>query len=263
MIKLVAIDLDGTLLNSEKEISDVNYEMIKACQDKGIKIVIASGRIYPTIIPYIKTLGLEKEMHVGHGGGTIFNQNGIIASLGIYQRNTFEYLVDEIRKRKLDYFCLSGENVYYENGDDKVEAFYCQDIYKPILNKVNDIKVAEQVFKFVFIHNNSDQIESIKNVYHESSHSYYAAKHIVELSKKSLNKFSAITQIAEAYSISPDEILSIGDNENDIEMLSKSGIGIAMKNASPLTKRAANFVSKETNNEDGVAQILENYVLNN
>lgn len=260
-IRLIAIDLDNTLLNSDKKITKENIKAIKRAMDLGIKVTISTGRMFRSALPFAQELSLKLPIVVYNGAlvkEIITNKLIYKCSLnkeiaievmkfafdrGIYAQT---YIDDTllIRKRKSvsDYYAKIANVKYNEIGDeifkikkDPHEVF--------LLTETEDIEFNKKV------------IEDLKEKFGNTIHVTFSAAGFIEIMNPNINKWRAIKILAKRYGIKEDEIMCIGDGNNDYEMIEKSKYGVAMANASKEIKDVATFIT-ESNENSGVALII-------
>lgn len=264
-IKLIAIDLDSTLLNSNKIISKENVKAIKKAMDLGIKVTISTGRMFCSALPYAKELSLELPIVV-YNGALVKNitSNKIIYQCFLAKETAIEvmkfafergiyfqtYIDDKllIRKREdiSDYYAKIANVKYSEVGDDLFNLK--KDPHEVlILTETEDEK-----FNKLFI-------EDLKQKFGNSIHVTFSAKGFIEVMNPSTNKWEAIKYLAQCNEIEENEIMCIGDGDNDYEMIEKSKYGVAMANAHEKVKEVATFIT-ESNDNSGVALIINRII---
>ncbi len=277
MYKLVAIDLDGTLLNSYGEVSEENRMMIKKASEQGIYIVLASGRTISSVQNLAIELGADKYIISGNGAvvfdiqkkeiiyNRFLNKKQVLEIAEICEANSIFYNVyseDEIITKSLNYNVLfyHKENAK-KNESKRTNINIVPDIRKYIenSNKENFLKITvceENKVVFNSIIRKIKQIQGldildtaymsrkkIKNGTNDVSISYF----YTEITNENVNKWSAIEFLIEKLGIKPEEVMAIGDNINDREMIEKSGLGIIMKNSSPLMKVISDVIVSDNN----------------
>ena len=285
MYKLVAIDLDGTLLNSYGEVSEENRNTIRKFSEKGAYIVLASGRT----ISSVKNLAveLEADKYIISGNGAVvydvqkdeiiynrfLTKKQVLDIAEICEANSIFYNVyseEEIITKSLNYNVL----FYHKENAKKNEAKrtninIVQDIKKYVEESNNDnylkITVCEEN-KVVFnsIIRKIKQIEGldildtaymsrkvIKNGTNDVPISYF----YTEITNENVNKWSAIEFLIQRLGIQPEEVMAIGDNINDKEMVVNAGLGVIMRNSSPLMKIYSDVIVAD-NNSSGVAEAM-------
>lgn len=266
MYKLIAMDLDGTLLNDDKKISNENLKTINTAINKGYEVVIATGRRYWSA----KDLTKEIESHV-----TILANNGNIVKNSINDESIitkylnikdFRNVVEDGKKRGLEPIIHLDE---YHEGidiaieyDEDYEGYYTyfkgSTRYKKIDSYLDiEDKVLAVVYPGKTVELNdfySEIIEKYPGVYNAHvMENMVSAEAFLEIMNPEGTKWQSLIEYAETIDIKPEEIISIGDNNNDASMVRGAGLGIAMNNASESLKEIADVVSTKNNNESGVA----------
>lgn len=262
-IKLIALDMDNTLLNGQKKLSSRNEAILKKLRKQGIYIVLTTGRPFAGIRPFVKQLDLV------NAGDYSVNFNGAVVYENQSEEIVFEkYLtLDQIKSMKLfadkmqvPMDCITGSCVYsvidnkkstYENYVGKLNTFY-------------DVTFAqlpenEKYYKFV-IEEAVEKIEEIEELLPEFEDMTVlkSRRDLLEFAPKGINKTVGLSHLLEKLNLTWDNVMAFGDEENDLEMIQSAQMGIAMGNAVELIKNAANDVTS-SNIDDGVAKYLEKY----
>ena len=268
MIKLVTIDLDGTLLANNKSIPESNIKAIKEAKKKGCKIVIATGRPYDGVKKILSDLGLKSinDYVILYNGAKIINVK------------TKEVIYSSTIKGS-DCKLLLKESY---NLATYIHAFYSTE--KLIANKFNaysDIEAAINKTKLTIkdfnkIDDNDDFIKCM--LVAQGQNIDYAIKHInpyfkenysmvrssiifLEFLKKGTDKGMALIALKSYLGLKDDETMAIGDAGNDLGMIKNAHIGVAVKNAFPEVLNAASYITKRNNNEGAVAEAINKFVL--
>lgn len=290
MYKLVAIDLDGTLLNSYGEVSEATREALKKAKEKGIEIVLASGRPISSTESLAIELGVDNYLISGNGSAVLdiknqkviydrfLSREQVLKIAKICEQNSFFYNVyteDEVIASSLNYNVL----FYHKENLKKIEEKrthinVVQNIEKYIIesgkNKFLKITVCdESQFIFNSIMKRLKLIEDIDVL----ETAYMSRKRIksgtedvdiqyfyTEVTNKNVNKWSAIEFLLEKLNINKNEVLAIGDNMNDIEMIQNSGLGVVMGNSNPKMKEIADEIVSD-NNSEGVLEAFNKFIL--
>ena len=291
MYKLVAIDLDGTMLNKYGIITQNTKDVIKKVQEKGIEVVIASGRTINSVKNFSKEINSQNYFISGNGAITydikkdeilfenVLTKNKVLQVIKICDENSIFYSVyteNRIITKNLNYNTLYyyKENLnkeekekthinivqdiysYIENRDEKIlKIMICdsnQTVFKAIVKKLGEIKDIE----ILDVSHMSRKL--IKQGTEEIALEYF----YTEITSKDVDKWNAIERLIGLLGIKNEEVITIGDNANDIKMIKNAGIGIAMGESAPYIKEQANIVA-ESNDNDGVAEILKKVFLDN
>ena len=265
-IKAIAIDLDGTLTNSKKELTQRNKTAIRKAIDSGIKIILASGR------PLLGIDDLAKKLDLYELGGYIMAYNGGQIIDCKSRQPIFEKLlplkhyakIHSIAKKfELDALTYDDEGVLAENDTEPYvikEAYNNSIPIKKVANLVN--AVGSEVVKFMVV-GEPEKISRALNTFIKEFENevnvFLSEPYFMELTAPGIHKAAGLKVISVHLGFSKEEICSIGDGLNDIPMLEYSGYAVAMGNAYPEVKAIANFITK-SNDEDGVAEFIESLV---
>ena len=270
MYKLVAIDLDGTLVTDDKKLTKKTIETIKEASEKGVKIMISSGRSFYRLEKFVDELGLRKEDQctICFNGGMIVDN---ISKEILYSKNLEEEEVKELiqlgRSLKLPIMIYGKDTHYVEKVPEVVQENKknLKGMHLKVVNfdELNFNEKQNHIYKVCFIDKPETIVEKRKEISKEMMQKYEITSSVpeyLEIVKKGIKKSEAIKFVMEKYAIKQDEVMAIGDGENDVEMLSFAGLGIAMENAREYVKEFANDVTT-SNNHDGVANAIEKYIL--
>lgn len=266
-VKLIAIDLDGTLLNDKKEISLRTLDALKKASKKGVYVVLASGRPIKGMINLIKTLELDNSVNYAISfNGAAINRNDTLEAIYNCSLKIDEVLkIEEFAKNNNvhSHAFINGECVLEEEGEysnlestiNKLDLIY---------KKYSEFSQSDVVNKYMF----ADEPQKLKEIYpllpKELFAKYtivFSAPFFLEFLNKETNKGKALKYLCEYLNISPNEVMAIGDEENDLSMLEYAGYKIAMGNANPKLKEIATYITN-SNNDDGVGKVVEMFVLN-
>lgn len=270
--KLVCIDLDGTLLTDEKTITKENIETIRKASSLGINICIATGRIYKFVDHIKETLG-NKIKVIASNGGIILKEDEVLSFRTLSYEEilrlknlTKDYNVDIYLNTENEIISeKSIPNTYsYKAINNGLEDRYKVNIVEnyPFENLKYDKK--HKIVKAICI--NKDDLNEVKKVRQllEATNEFEissAEHHYCEINSKGVSKGKAVEELAKSLKIDIKEVMCIGDGGNDIEMLKRAGISIAMKNGMEDVKSLANYIT-EDNNNSGVAKAIEKFILN-
>ncbi|MBU3091696.1 sugar-phosphatase [Clostridium sp. CF011] len=267
MYKLIALDMDGTLLNDKKQISQVNFDAIQQAKKNGIKVVLASGRPLVGFKRYLEELNLisEDNYAVAFNGALVQNTEGnrTIAKTTLTIED-YKYLYELSKELKVNIHALT-ENTVISPKDTKYTRNEAE--MNHISNEViavEDVGEGTTIVKVMFVDEPDIIDEVMQRIPEEVSDKYTivrSAPFYLEFLHKSVNKGTGVAALAKELNIKQEEVICIGDAGNDIHMIKYAGLGVAMGNAFPEVKRAANFITK-TNEQDGVAHIINKFILN-
>lgn len=271
-VNLIALDLDDTLLNDGRAISDRNTEILRRCAQRGIYVVLCSGRAEDGIKPFVSRLNiaaLESGKYViAINGCSIFDMH---RRLQIYKKTVSPEILLQAhkiaRQEGFETEVYSEGKVFYSRetewtlrdvrmcGLDGEEA--C-DFEKFLTDSRNSF------FKML-IPGEPEKIQQlqkkIKAALGEKAVVFTSKPYFLEILPPNCGKGEAIEWLASFLGIDKKTTMAFGDSMNDESMIEKCGYGVAMANGNPYIKKIADFVTDKTNNEDGVADFIEKYVL--
>lgn len=288
MYKLIAIDLDGTLLNSYGEVSQENRKAIKYAIDKGVKVVLASGRDPQTMKRISLELGIDDYLIAGNGASVYDIKS---------EKNIYEKFIKKEKALKIIKMCKENSiffSLYTDKGiiteslNYNVKVFNSENKNRP-LEKQTNIELVQDVYEYtknnkmnilkIIICDNSKIIfnniiqklkringievldiehmskKSIKIGTEEIEIEYY----YTEISSKNVDKWEAIDFLINEFNINRREVICIGDNLNDKKMVENAGIGISMKNSALASMKIGDFIT-EDNNSNGVEKAIYKYI---
>ncbi|WP_152655962.1 Cof-type HAD-IIB family hydrolase [Oceanobacillus sp. CFH 90083] len=241
MIKLVAVDMDGTLLDTNKQISSANKDAIQACIDQGIKIVLSTGRPFSHVKPYVNELNLNN-FFVTANGGQILNAKEEVISQHYLSADHLSKLVDLCEANKLSYWALTAREFF----TNQFPANYMDKSWLKFGIRLETAEEAEILRKYL----------KETNLYEVSN----TLPTNIELNPVGINKATGIEFVCKQMGIDMNEVMAIGDALNDAKLIKKAKLGIAMGNAQQYVKEIADFITKDNNN-DGVACALNKFIL--
>ncbi|TBN04668.1 HAD family hydrolase [Hyunsoonleella flava] len=255
-VKLVVTDMDGTLLNAQHEVSPLFFKLFKKLKKHNIIFVAASGRPYYGMVDKLGAIK-DNVLIVAENGGLAIQNDNVLLSNPIKEKNLnrFITIISDI-KNTHPVFC-TRHRAYVMNKSEKLLGLLSEYYHNyKVISDPHNIK--EEVYKIALFHEESS--EKFVYPYVKQLESEFKVKlsatHWVDISENIANKGTAIKQIQQKYSISPEETLAFGDYNNDLEMLENAYFSFAMENAHPSIKSAARFETK-SNNDLGVEIILQ------
>ncbi|MGB3368521.1 MAG: Cof-type HAD-IIB family hydrolase [Acidaminobacteraceae bacterium] len=268
--KMIYSDLDGTLLNSKKEISNDNKEIITKLGDVGIIFGIATGRIYPAAKIYAKELNLNSPIICCNGALVVDPRNDHAVISNAINNSKVKEIVNIIKKYDVYFHFYTIDTIYAERSEYIIEYFKElskgkaeDEKVKTVINSsVTDLITEDmQIFKVgVFVDDSkksNEMIEELQQI--EDISAYKSLGHIFDIVAEGVDKGRALEQLGELLNVKREEIMVFGDNENDINMIKYAGMGIAMENSKDDVKAVSNYIAK-TNDEDGVFYGVKNFI---
>jgi len=268
-IELIAIDMDGTLLNPQHEITPAVKQALTAAIKKGVHVVLATGRPLIGIKRYLEELDLQKEGFycISNNGALIHNaKDGSIFAETTLNFADYLYFEGLARKLGVGFHALSHSELYTANKDISPYSVH-ESFTTGIPLRYRSVEQMDPTLRFpkVMMIDNPELLDvAISQIPHEAKERYTIMKsspYFLEILDKTVNKGTGVQKLAEKLGIPRENIMTLGDQENDIAMLEYAGLGVAMDNALDSVKAVSQFVTK-SNTEDGVAYAVEKFVLN-
>lgn len=272
MIKLVVSDMDGTLLNKDGKISPANEKAIQSIRAMGVPFVLCTGRIYSAVKPYAEYLKLKAPV-IGCNGAIIKSpESGEILYINEMKPEVVNKVVDIFRKYDHYFHFYDEDTVYAEKrgplfdyiekmsqklGGTGIKTEIVDDVKTLIGSSVQVLKMGFNMIDEDVSPKIVEEVRTIKGLTVVQS-----APTLMDIMNEDVSKGKAIEALASIFNISTDEIMAMGDNDNDVEMIRTAGVGVAMGNARDAVKAVADDIAVH-HEEDGVAWALEKYVLSN
>lgn len=289
MYKLIAIDIDGTLLNSEGKLTKRTKDTIKRVTSKNVKVVLTSGRVTKSVADIAKLVNADRYMICDNGASIYDIENNKTIWSKEIPKETVINLVRTCLENNIYYMVFTDKEIVVKDLRHMALAFYmqrhnCNDEATGITQiKYAGIDYIEKIDKpirrIVVCDQDRTIYESIVNKLKKIPDvDLLSAPHVTnkiikdgvkttvltysyaEILPKDANKWIAIKELIKNVGIKEDEVMAIGDNFNDVSMIQNAGLGVAMNNGALVAKEVARVVAP-SNDENGVAIILERYIL--
>ena len=291
MYKLIAVDLDGTLLNSYGEVTEYSKKIIKKIIENGIKFIIASGRPIDSIKTIANEIGSNEYFIAGNGSliydikkNTIIYEKylsklKVLEIIKICEKNSISYnvytdktiLATSLKYNVLYYY---KENLKKEE-DKKTNIHIVDDMYEYVKNLEEDkflkITICDEnksvfnsIMKTIKNINGIDILDvshMSRKVISQGTEQVPIEYYYTEISLSNVDKWTAIEYLIEQLGIKKEEVIAIGDNMNDKKMIENAGLGVVMEESTPAVTELADDIA-QNNNRDGVVKILQKYYKN-
>ncbi|MBQ0056729.1 MAG: HAD family phosphatase [Bacteroidales bacterium] len=266
-IKLIALDLDGTLTNSQKVITPRTRQALMKAQEQGVILVLASGR------PTLGIQALADELLIGEHGGYVLAFNGGKMTKWSDRSVVFEQILDENLVPELyeaatshDFPILTyqglgiassvidDEYVEHEAFINKLPVELYDDFLNQIVYPINKCLIVGVPERLALLEKElAKQMEGRMNIYRSSAF-------FLECVPMGIDKAASLQRLIDMLGIKREEVMACGDGYNDLSMIEFAGLGVAMENAAPEVKEKADYVTL-SNEEDGVGVAVEKFVL--
>ena len=265
-------DLDGTLLDNNGIVSDENKAAIKYAVDNGKNVILCSGRNWRSLKYYEKMLGLDRQgfFGVAYNGGAIY-VNKEDSKEFLYRKMldkyiAFDLLIDLKQRLESDMHILVYANEDRLIAEENVLSTEVYARYRKLnICFVGDFLKIQTDFGKVLLNGPFEKLEKIRidmiPKYKGRANIFFSAHELLELGPVGVNKGNAIKFLSEYMNIPLDEIIAIGDEANDIEMLKTAGLGLAVANATEPAKQVADIIMEESNAQSAVSVAIYKYLI--
>jgi Cof subfamily protein (haloacid dehalogenase superfamily) len=263
-IKLLLLDLDDTLLNSKGELSDKIIKTVHRVRDKGIIVAIASGRMHVSLLPYIELLNTH---------GPVISYNGALIKDSTTNKtiscNPIPLsLAKEVLKfaKHNEVYCqyYDTDNYYFDKHSDLSNKYASSTGVRGI--DVGDnlhTKIVQAPPKILIINKDENTDELLKKAQNRFGKELEVTRSkpmYIEIMSYNTNKGAALKSMCEYFDIPLSETMAIGDGQNDIQMIKKAGVGVAVATGNELLKKEADVIC-DGPDDNGPARIIEEYLL--
>lgn len=283
MIKLIASDMDGTLLNNNHKIPKENVELIKFAKKHGIEFVVATGRAYYEALPALEAENISCDV-ISFNGGIIYDKTGKIINITPMELKDLYYTIKILKSLDISYQLYTKNTIYTNsietditayidliraNGEEPNEKHLREEAKNRL--KLGHITEVENIELYINQENNpaikvigiSNDISKLKNATELLSGNTNisvtsSGANNIEIMDKKATKGEALKIVCDIHNISLENTVAIGDNLNDQAMLEIVKYSIAMKNGNKLLKDHAKYITDKTNTEGGVADSVMN-----
>lgn len=290
MYKMIAIDLDGTMLNSYGEVTENTKRVIKQTIQKGTDVIIASGRSIDSIKSIAEEIGSSKYMIAGNGAVVYDIKNNEILYEKYIPKSKAMDIIKICEQNSIYYNIYTNKSIIANSLRYNVLYYYKENLKKEDSKKthitlVDDVQKYieemnnEKIMKIFICDNTKSVFNSIVKKFTEmqdldildvSHMSRKVIKHgtidipieyyYTEISIKDVDKWYAIEFLIDKLGIKKEEVMTIGDNMNDKKMIKEAGLGVIMKGSTPVVTEIADFITDD-NNSEGVAKAIEKFVV--
>ncbi|MFB0847488.1 Cof-type HAD-IIB family hydrolase [Paenibacillus oleatilyticus] len=261
--RIIALDVDGTLLNDDYEVTDKTVEALRTAHEAGARIVLCTGRGPANAIPVLERLGLTGVLITHNGAATVETPGPKLLHQFGFEVQTIAELIRYCREQKVHFDVNTALDMYVEKVGEREAAMYEKYMVSP--ERVEDVLSMTVPLVKLTMFGSEEEMDAVERDLARVSlppsvHALRSGVHFVDVMSKEVSKGRALQALAAQWEIAPEQIVAVGNYYNDIDMIRFAGLGIAMDNSPDAVKEAADAVTL-SNNDDGVYEALRRYVL--
>ncbi|CAH0122533.1 MULTISPECIES: Cof-type HAD-IIB family hydrolase [unclassified Paenibacillus] len=263
MYRMIAIDIDDTLLNDDMIITDETKQAIRDAIDNGIVVTLATGRMYPSAVQIARQLDLNVPL-ITYQGAKIKN---LLDQKTVYERFVPQPIVQAVfdyARRQGLHLQVYHDDILYSREDHEFVRTYSDTLLVPYTVAPNFDGLADKPLNKLLIADRPDKVdcicEELMSMFGQAAYITKSKPEYVEVLHVEATKGHALEYLASHYEIPMAQVIAIGDSWNDHEMIERAGLGVAMGNAIPSLQRLADYVTL-TNNLNGVAHVIRKFML--
>ena len=262
MIKLIALDLDGTLIAHQHKISDNNRKAIKKCIDKGVMVSIHTGRCAASAMETIKDLDL-KGYHSASSGAALINENMQLCHTKKMPQELVREFFLVCRELKIPFLGMTDDSLIKYEMQKQYLNYIIDSIsfYRNVPDMTVDDIIKNTLQITIYLDEEDPKNIHLKDRFGQTLKFRRSGKIFLNIIDNSAGKLTGLKQVMELAGLKRDELMAVGDTEIDLGIINFAGTGVAMGNSPEAVKKAADFIST-TCEEDGVAHAIEKFILN-
>ncbi|WP_333861325.1 Cof-type HAD-IIB family hydrolase [Clostridium sp.] len=271
--KIIAVDMDGTLLDDEKQISEYNKDMIHKAMELGVKFVICSGRP-PMALKFYSEIVFPGEPVICCNGGVIVGENKrVIKSIPLNKYSLLK-VIDILREEKDTYYHFYDDfGLYSEQFRYTTKKFYDinNNLSEKFKMKITIVKNSKtfikhcrcNITKVVVIDEDVEYLERLRNKIAKvpGIATTKSDLHNIEIVRRGVSKGNALEFLGNYYNIPMERCIAVGNDENDKSMIKTAGVGVAVFNSREILKKSADYITETDNNSGAVGEVIKKFIL--
>lgn len=265
--KLLVTDIDDTLLTTDKRITDRVRAALSAAQDAGVTLAIASGRLPVGVRPFVEALHIPERggYYLAFNGGLILNANGTIVHADILDRKYLDGVYNALRPYDITVLVHQHDKIFTDNNQNSYAYTEPEALHQP-LHLVDDLLTyVDWDLHKILIAGEPELLRKVEPIlkaqFGDELDIFLSAPWFLDVMPKGVTKGAGIRYIAEQLDIPIEAVIACGDSYNDLSMIEEAGLGVAMANAEEALKAAADYVTERDCNHDGIAEVVEKFIL--
>lgn len=252
-IKCLVLDLDGTVLHSDKSISDFTITVLEKCKEIGILIAVATARSEKAAERYLEKI--RPDIVISNGGALVRKKEQVIYDCKIPSEAADKITSELIQRPEFLSISLETATGYYVTWKNAYSSDYLQAIHYDF-----NTPLSQEAYKITVEITNAKIVQDTVRKYPICSMTAFSDGDFYRIAHKNADKTNAINETLNFLNLNLTQVAAFGDDYIDIDMLNRCGVGVAMDNAIPEVKQAADYIC-DTNDNDGVAKWISNSIL--
>lgn len=265
--KIIVLDLDGTLTNRDKVITPRTKAALMEAQKRGKKVVLASGRPTPGVVPLAEELELKNYggYILSFNGGMIMNcQTGEVVFSQLLPQEANRRIIELAEEHRVDFLTYEDDHIMTNNKENEYGQKESWITHMPLVER-DDLKeyLNFRVPKFLLL-DDGDYLAlvepKVKAALGKNFSVYRSEPFFLEVLPKGIDKALSLARLLEVMGLTKEEMIACGDGYNDLTMIQFAGLGVAMENAVLPVRKVADYIT-DSNNDDGVGKVVEKFML--
>ena len=266
--KLLVTDIDDTLLTTDKRITDNVRNALTAAQDAGVTLAIASGRLPIGVRPFVEALHIPERggYYLSFNGGLILDADGSIVHADVLDRKYLPAVYNALRPYNVTVLVHQHDKIFTDNNQNSYAYTEPEALHQPLYLLDNLLTDVDWDLHKILIAGEPELLREVEPVlkaqFGDELDIFLSAPWFLDVMPKGVTKGVGVRYIAERLNIPIEAVIACGDSYNDLSMIEAAGLGVAMANAEDPLKAAADYVTERDCDHDGVAEVVEKFILN-
>lgn len=257
--KLVALDVDGTLLNDDHQVTEETKRTLLEVNAQGGRIVLCTGRGPLNTFPVLSSIGLDGTAITHNGAATVSPNDKAVLHEYSFTVDSLQPFIEYCRKYEVHMDACTAFEMYIEGWNEEDKQMYEKYMIRPLL--IDNLMILTQPLVKFTVFGTMEVMDRVENDWKDLGGTLRIIRsgdYFIDVMRADASKGSALKELSRLWGIKPNEVIAFGNYYNDIEMLEFAGLGIAMDNSPEEVKKRADTVTS-SNNKNGVHQALRRY----
>ena len=271
MYKIIACDLDETLISRDRSISKENIEAIQRAKQAGVRFVPATGRGYNSVRNELKTLGLydlENEYVISYNGGAITENKDerVLHFQGITFKEAQDLYIRGLSYDHIGIHIYTPDQVWVRNFyPEEVEYLACRQPCTEIFGDDIEFLKEKEIVKAIYMNTDYDYLRKIQSQITDLTMDLdvsFSSNRYMEFNRKGVSKGKGLHKLADLLGVDIRDTIAIGDNYNDLSMIKEAGLGVGVANTVEAMKKACDYITKADCDHSAIAEVINRFIFN-